>query len=319
MSDDAQFDAFLKREGELARGLQGLAQSAPSAALDAAILASARAAMAQDARPVAANDGGGDAGVPRLAPALGWRWRMPAGIAAAVLVGVFAKQSFEASSELNQTAMPAPAAAEADTAPAPAPVMIIAESERAAADVPLPAQLQTPAAPARKAAPVRAKAVSPQQKPAPAVAPDPAAPAPAAQGEAASASVIADKASAQMIDDYARAQKRTAPALSYSAPPPLPMSAPSPIAAPMNEVVVSAKANRRSDASTSTGARYSASAMEKPHAPAPARLMAESAWLDRIEKLLEQGRKAEAVADWKAFREAYPAYPVPDATRAKLE
>ncbi len=47
--------------------------------------------------------------------------------------------------------------------------------------------------------------------------------------------------------------------------------------------------------------------------------MAESAWLDRIEKLLEHGRQAEAVADWKAFREVYPNYPVSAATRAKLE
>ena len=54
-------------------------------------------------------------------------------------------------------------------------------------------------------------------------------------------------------------------------------------------------------------------------AATPVGQMTESEWLDRIEKLLAQGRHAEAVADWKAFREVYPNYPVPQATREKLE
>jgi hypothetical protein len=52
---------------------------------------------------------------------------------------------------------------------------------------------------------------------------------------------------------------------------------------------------------------------------APVTPVAARDWLDRIEKLLAQGRKSEAVTDWKAFRAAYPEYPVPDATKSQLE
>ena len=120
MSDDAEFDAFLKGEGDLARRLQGLAQPGPSAALDAAILSSARAAMAHDARPVAANDSGNGMPAPKRSAGLGWRWRIPAGIAATVLAGVFANQTFQSAGELNDTAEPLVPAAEI-AAPAAAP------------------------------------------------------------------------------------------------------------------------------------------------------------------------------------------------------
>lgn len=101
MSDDARFDAFLRGEGELARRLQAMPQPSPSAELDAAILGKVGASMAPVARE-AAND--------PVAPGprqrgLGLRWRVPAGIAATVLVGLFARQSYETSVSAVQVSL----------------------------------------------------------------------------------------------------------------------------------------------------------------------------------------------------------------------
>ena len=129
---------------------------------------------------------------------------------------------------------------------------------------------------------------------------------------------MADEASDKVYsEELARAAKRAQTQSNYSAAPAAPaVAAP----APVDKVTVSARARRRAEAAgaspTSVMEKAQASALPE---PAPVGVMAERAWLDRIEKLLEQGRKAEAVADWKAFREVYPNYPVPDATRAKLD
>jgi hypothetical protein len=153
MNDDAQFDAFLRGEGDLTRDLQGLAQPGPSASLDAAILANARQAMAQEPRSDAANDSGAAPSAPRLAPGLGWRWRAPAGIAAAVLVGVFAQQTFNTSGDLNDVSTPsAPAAEVAAEHPAPAPIMTVPEAKPAA-----PAESRAAAAPVNKPATPKAQ------------------------------------------------------------------------------------------------------------------------------------------------------------------
>ena len=171
MSDDAQFDAFLNGEGDLARELQCLAQPGPSAHLDAAILANAREAMAQEPQLSAANDGGDSTPAPRLAPSLGWRWRIPAGIAATVLVGVFAQQTFNTGGDLNDTSVPSAPAAEVETPhPAPAPIMTVPESTPVT-----PADLKAATAPVSKPA-----SPPPQRsKPAPTVSADKAASEPA--------------------------------------------------------------------------------------------------------------------------------------------
>jgi hypothetical protein len=93
--DDADFEAFLRGEGDLAEGLDALAQPSPSATLDAAILARARADVERDERNARlqrdaqrareANEARGQAA--NDAPARG-RWGVPAGIAATVLAGV---------------------------------------------------------------------------------------------------------------------------------------------------------------------------------------------------------------------------------------
>lgn len=148
MSDDAAFDAFLKGEGLLARQLQSLPQGAPADQLDAAILQRARDLMAQDARAPAANDAGG-AAAPRMA-ALSWRWRVPAGIAATVLAGVFAHQAFRASEDMESRAgLPAPVMAQQRVLilqPPAAPPM--APSVELALPAPAPAFILAPPQPA---------------------------------------------------------------------------------------------------------------------------------------------------------------------------
>jgi hypothetical protein len=36
------------------------------------------------------------------------------------------------------------------------------------------------------------------------------------------------------------------------------------------------------------------------------------AWLQKIEDLLQKNERGAALAEWRKFRAAYPAYPVPD-------
>lgn len=121
--NDADLDAFLKGEDDLSRRLKALDQPAPSAELDAAILARA-------ARPAAANDPA-EGGAPMRR--MGLRWRLPAGIAATVLAGVLAHQVWQASADMDRSGQarqaapvppspPSPHLPEAiDPAPAPPP------------------------------------------------------------------------------------------------------------------------------------------------------------------------------------------------------
>ncbi len=134
-AEDAELDAFLKGDGDLARRLQAMPQASPSAALDAAILGKVRHAMAPAVRE-AANDPG-DAPAPQLARGLGLRWRVPAGIAATVLVGLFARQSFDTSvGNVPVPVMEAKPHAE---------VTIVAEDVAAPPPVPVPAPAEVSA------------------------------------------------------------------------------------------------------------------------------------------------------------------------------
>ena len=90
---DAEFEAFLQGGDELALLLQDLPQDAPSAELDAAIMADAEAALilaAADATtPVvaAANDAKNPDASPHR-PSFLWRWKTPLGLAASIMLAV---------------------------------------------------------------------------------------------------------------------------------------------------------------------------------------------------------------------------------------
>lgn len=293
MSEDAEFDAFLKGEGALARQLQALAQPSPAPALDAAILADARTALAEE-RPAAANDAAPPAQW-QPPPALSWRWRVPAGIAATLLVGLIARQSFE--SDWPQVNYDAPTA----EAPAPAPVVEPATAVPAAQPAAVTGQIASaPARPALKTRPVTAPARAAAQMEAPAVesapapAPVPAPPAPAAPGTGTmtealervtvTGSTIAPAAAQEVEAEDRRAAERVSNVASLQRPVRPRIGKPDPAA--QNQTAVPAES---------------------------AALM-----LERVERLLQEGHHQAAMQAWEALQRTYPDYPVPDAIREKL-
>lgn len=176
-AEDAELDAFLKGDGDLARRLQAMPQASPSAALDAAILGKVRHAMAPAVRE-AANDPG-DAPAPQLARGLGLRWRVPAGIAATVLVGLFARQSFDTSvGNVQVPVMEAKPHAEVKivaedvAAPPPPPVPVPAQAE-VSAQVAAPSPARPRAAMPRKTQVEQAVAADMTPAPMAAAAPSP--------------------------------------------------------------------------------------------------------------------------------------------------
>lgn len=180
MSDDAQLDAFLRGESGLARRLQAMPQPSPSAELDAAILEKVRASMAPVVRE-AANDPGAPGARP--ARSLGLRWRVPAGIAAMVLVGLFARQSYETSVGAVQVSLPQQERAEAAR---------VQERAVTPATPPPPAELSVSVPATPQAKPQRQKPASRARTPEPVVQADaspavaaPAPPAPVAAPMAA--------------------------------------------------------------------------------------------------------------------------------------
>lgn len=322
MSDDAEFDAFLKGDDALSRRFQAMPQAGPSAALDAAILQRARDLMAQEARPEAANDAGIATPVPRIAGRLGWRWRVPGAIAATVLAGVFAHQAFQASADMERnTGMPAeetvvlpPAPAPvADAAPAPAPapaapVMEVMPEKRSAqpgvlADVPARAPLPAPV-------------MLPPSKP---VAMAPAAPAPP---PAAAAPPVA--AAAPATDDFVAGYSRQAP----PAPAPAPEARAAAASESMQRVEVTGSSYKRRDAESALGIavqnREEMDAKSKKVVVTGSRIrslaseMTPGEWFAVIEDMLEKDKdggkdKEKAVlAEWRKFRKMYPDYPVPE-------
>ena len=123
--DDADFAAFLRGEGELARALQSLPQPRPPDALTAAIIARAEA---DPGRPSPANDSTHPAAGPRSFAHFLRRARVPLGMAASVLFGltlVFESMHPPAPQRQAAPMAAAPAAAPAPTLePAPPPPAI---------------------------------------------------------------------------------------------------------------------------------------------------------------------------------------------------
>jgi hypothetical protein len=299
--DDAQLDAFLNGTDELSRRLRGLPQGVPPAQLDDAILRHVEQALEAQARPAAAND---PAPVPHLKP-LSWRWRVPAALAATVLVGLFAQQSFDMSrsAKMAETApvetrmieevavapsvqadivaAPPPAKPSAMAVPPPPAVMASSEADRERA---APAPVLTPA-PATPVLEYKASAEPPRPVETPVMAaPAEAAPAPAAEAlTQRAAGTLADKAlqagrtENRYANDAAAAQKRES----------------------LQAVQVLGSRIRLNNAESNVA-------------------LDPKAWLERIEKLLGDGASKEAVAEWAKFRAAFPDYQVPDTTTERI-
>jgi hypothetical protein len=330
MSDDAEFDAFLKGDDALSRQFQAMPQAGPSAALDAAILQRARDLMAQETRPQAANDAGIATPAPRVA-GLGWRWRVPGAIAATVLAGVFAHQAYQASADMERnTGMPAE---EAQVQPVQAPAADAAPAAPVVEAVPEDRKAQAPVlhdAPAKLASP--ALESPPLPKPV-AVAPaaPAAAPPPYAERAAAAPAPAPIAAIAEEKRDYASG---------YSAPPP-PAAAPAPAPerAPgvdayesLQRVDIAGRRNTAREAESAMGiaarkredeAKFKRVEVTGSRIKSVAAEMTPDEWFGVIEDMLENDKgsvKEKAVlAEWRKFRKMYPSYPVPDTFSEKIK
>jgi hypothetical protein len=288
MSDDAEFDAFLKGEDALSRRLRALPAAAPGAALDAAILQRARDLMAQEARPQAANDAGQATAAPRRA-ALGWRWRIPAGIAATVLAGVVANQAYQASKDFEGGAgMPVQESKElvvppeASKPPAPAPEVAMPPPQAAPAP-PLARSRKTPAAPAVAAAPapVMQERV---REPVPAPAP--------------------------MVEQQVSAKPAPLGYMASSKP------VQAPAAADTAQANFAERRSQRADDGMIRRLEITGSSLKR---AAPEDAPAAAAWLAQIEALLDGGKETEALEQWRRFRQAHPEYPVPQTTEDRIK
>lgn len=285
--DDAEFAQFLNRQGPLAQQLQSLEQPQSPAALDAAILETARRDLADNPRPArsAANDAvmtGASAG----RPAFLQRWRMPLGLAASVMVAVLAVVQWRGQGgtekplqiALAPQAQTGTADAPADTV-ASAPLLPVAEADVTARHAPAaerPAQ-QSPKVAASVAPPlVVAQAETPHA--------EERGDRTAGQEPTAAAPLVIAQAEPSYQQERMRAMPRASAAHAPEEKP-----APATALPPLRDVPLA------------------------PVARHPAK-----PWLELIEEMLKADLRREAREEWKQFRKAYPAYPVPERLEKEL-
>jgi hypothetical protein len=353
--DDKDFDAFLQHEGELTQLLKALPQSMPSADLDAAILAAAKAELEKNPAPqsvvqipatTAANDPGSPAAA-RVTPGFVRRWRVPLGLAASLLVTVQLVR-WQLTEEQTVPGAPAvlyesaPVAAPASAAPAmlqdkvlddvSAPAAQSAAQEKLIAPPPPPeAQLESrrskmPNRVADAAGNVAAEIASPPlmfKEPAvesyaraPAPGPSLVNPAPMAAPKPSFAPDVSPRAIAPVPPP--------APAAIVEAPPVAPPPArfaPAP-ASPVQRVEITGSTIRRADAETASPVQVIvAEDLKKSGATSVAGVIVDpaDAWLSKIDALLKAGSNQEALQEWRKFRKEYPDYAVPDGISEKIK
>lgn len=301
MNDDAQFEAFLKGEGDLARRLQAMAQPAPRPELDADIHARVRAAMARESSG-AANDPGEAGPAPLLAAGSGVRWRLPAGLAATVLAGLFAAQAHRAGDTGALTGVPAveevaalPQAAVAPPAAAPARSQA-AQSAVRAPEVVAQSEFPPPLPEPAKARP-RARARAPVVVEAPA-------PAPVAEAPMPSAVANASESAAEVRGNYVADHVAKPAPLTVSAPP-----------AEFKLSQLRADDTRRSASPNFAEQRVEVSGSRIRRQDEP---ISAEAWVDKVEALLKTGNEEEAKREWVKLRQRYPQHAVPEALDVKM-
>ncbi|MDR3479656.1 MAG: hypothetical protein P4L91_02990 [Burkholderiaceae bacterium] len=319
--DDKDFDAFLRREGDLAQRLQELPQAGPSAELDAAILAAAKAELEKagklsQPRAAAANDPvAGDR--PALAPSFIRRWRIPLGLAASLLVTV---QLVRLELTDEQTLPNAPAIL-LERAPAPAAAPAVIQQDKMVAEVRGPAlksaseekpkKVRSNAPPAELDQAKEADKAGVAHPTAPVASPAPS----ATLQKPAIESDVAAPAQAPLL------AREPAP---FSAPAPQPSFAPAPAVAPVENDALKREAGAGSASGRIVTDQRSAAAA----APAPAPMVAAKSasapnpaddWLAKIDALLKAGSRHEALLEWRKFRNAYPDYAVPEAFKEKMK
>lgn len=319
-SEGEAFDDFLQGRGELVKQLKALAQQTPSAALDAAILASAKAAIAQSerAKQAAANDPIS----PHKQNFLS-RFKMPLAMAAGLMVAVLVTMQWHAQQEVQAPIQVAQAPA-AEPAPAPAatlPQLVQADTKEKPALQAQSRGVPVASPPMRAATPTRSIAESKAQASEKKLATPIAANPPVAS--AAVKSTMANEAAkptAERVDEPPThlAQADTSQMKFKSsgiqpgalAVPAASVHAPAPAATPAARSLAMESAK--------------AAAVPAPAAPPEAPAKAESqdrqkAWLAHIEELIKADSRKDALAEWEKFEKAYPDYPVPEKLKAQIK
>lgn len=343
---------------ELERRLAALPQPAPSAALDAAILAAVQADLAAArSRPSAAND------APIAPPAVQaptrqrWtRWQLPLGLAASFVLSlsvVMKLQEHEA-----QVAAPQPPAAPSPSpSPAPAPAAPPNGADAAETAASTPAAESAAPAPQGSTADTRNRTQAKNSRPA--LPPNAATTATTRSGAAANAKAGAaaqaarqnsERAAPPMAVESAPAQEfrrppqavpeltmavPAAPAMpSYSQPSPASAFSPAPVpaAAPSLAVPPAPPAppppppaphivQDRAAPAEAAGRVASERRVEI----TGSRIMrpqpnavSPDIWLSAIDEMLKAGLRRDALAEWPRFRQAYPDYPVPQELLERL-
>lgn len=325
--DDAEFDAFLQGKGPLAQGLAELKQPEPSAALDAAILAQVAADLERCATTApgvaagasAANDDNGPADFRPYR----WRerWRMPLALAAGITAisialplwqDEVAYQQQAVNTQMQDIQIPAmPAAEPVAGMAAPAP----------AKDAAAPAAAQHPAAPMAgqaQAEAARRDAAAEKRK--------------ADSDDMVRKAMERERAEEHKLITQKRAQQATpqvdaAPlrehASGMAAAPAAPPAPPPPPQAP----VPAPSARLSVPATVAPGVPSFDAPAPVVTKPVPVHRLADEAdnqplyppaMLARIEQLLKEGKRDEALAEWERLRTAYPDYPVPEKLRDAL-
>jgi hypothetical protein len=281
---DAELDAFLRGDDALSCELQALTQPAPSAQLDAAILAQAQSLMEQErvARPPAANDSGPKAPIAPWRP--GARWRVPTGIAAALVAGVLAQQTWHSERDADGVgSLPLPSA--------PAPSQPAAAAPPALPEAPRETIKPSPV-PETAAVSPRADTARANHQPAPA---------------------------GEMAPSLAPAPAEVPAKVPPPAPAPMAVPPPAPAAAASDAFDATARAvtvtarRSRNDVSAAPAAPAVRSAPPAPSAPDPA------LWLAAIDEMLRAGLRRDALDEWQKFRATYPDYPVPATTSDQIK
>ncbi len=290
MDDDREFAQFLDRQGPLAQQLQSLAQPAPSAELDAAILDKVQRELAGNAR--LGREASNDAAVPGASssrPAFLRRWQVPIGLAASVMVAVLVALQWQGQGGGDTPLQIAQAPQAQETVVGPPSNTVAAAQPQPLAETEMPTSREPAARRSTKLA-RPAPAVAPplviaqkEQRSSPVGSTD--APAVASSSSAAPPLIIAQGDTANQDADILRSGPRAS-----AAETPAVASAPATVAAPPAH-----------NARTAPVAKY------------PAKL-----WLELIEELLKADLRRDAEEEWKQFRKAYPAYPLPDHLKKEL-
>lgn len=289
---DDGFELFLQRQDELSRQLQSLPQPAPSAELDAAILAKVEAELARTAATdAAANDPATPGAAASPLPGFLSRWRTPLSMAASVMLVTLVLLRWQTQAD---NPVPLVVAQAPEQTPEQSSEQILPQAGTAATTAAPPAQPRT----GSEKIDGKMLAARPQA-------------ADAARTEVTTSNTQIAQApdtgrEADAALQIAQADTQDAARKTY-APAPAPTPAPVPTAIARADVPVAA-------APAPAAIRPPVSDSASPNNPEKAR-----AWLALIDELLKADLRQDALAEWEKFRKAYPQYPVPEKFEARIK